>query len=107
MKRILLVMLTALGLFTSGSAQNAIDALRYSQLAFGGTARGIGIAGATGALGADFTALSNNPAGIGLYRGSEFMFTPSFVNIHNKATYRDTHLDDYKYNLNISNIGVA
>lgn len=57
-------------------AQNSTDALRYSLFDFGGTARSVGVGGALGALGADFSVLSTNPAGIGWYRRSEFVFTP-------------------------------
>jgi|GEM_PF-73481 len=57
-------------------AQGASDALRYSQLQFGGSARTLGIAGANVALGADFGSLSSNPAGLGLFQKSELHITP-------------------------------
>ncbi len=57
-------------------AQNSTDALRYSMLDFGGTARSIGAGSALGALGADFSVMSTNPAGLGWYRRSEFIFSP-------------------------------
>ena len=38
----------------------------------------IAIGNAFGALGSDFSSLSNNPAGIGLYQFNEFTFTPTF-----------------------------
>ena len=63
------------------SAQNSADALRFSQFGIGGTARTIAIGGSIGALGADFSVISTNPAGLGAYRGSEFTMTPSlFLN---------------------------
>lgn len=58
------------------SAQNENDALRYSLINYGGTARFAGMSGAYGAVGADFSSLSQNPAGIALYRKSEFSITP-------------------------------
>ena len=57
-------------------AQNAEDALRYSSTFLTGTARYTGLGGAYGAVGADFTSLSSNPAGIGLYKKSDFSITP-------------------------------
>lgn len=60
------------------SSQNVTDALRYSSFEVGGTARSIGAGGALGALGADFSVLSTNPAGMAWYRSSDFVFTPSF-----------------------------
>lgn len=57
-------------------AQGASDALQYSRLQFGGTARTQGIGGANVALGADFGNLTSNPAGLGLYQKSEAHITP-------------------------------
>jgi long-subunit fatty acid transport protein len=69
-------------------AQNESDALRYSQITFGGTARFSSMAGSFGALGGDFSALSSNPAGIAFFRKSEFMITPAIVKqtIHSKSS---------------------
>ena len=58
-------------------AQNELDALRYSQTQLYGNARSAGYGNANGAIGADFGGLSYNPAGIGLYRKNEFVFSPS------------------------------
>jgi len=88
-------------------AQTDVDALRYSRTTFGGTARSIGISGAFGALGADFASLSINPAGIGLFRSSEFTITPSLVSIQNNASYLGTNSREYKYNFNFSNLGMV
>ncbi len=58
------------------NAQNGTDALRYSLLQQNGsTGRTMGVAGAAGALGADFSSLNGNPAGLAAFRTSEFMFT--------------------------------
>jgi hypothetical protein len=57
-------------------AQDETDALRYSQLQFGGSARTLGIGGANVALGADYGSVSSNPAGLGLYQKSEVQLTP-------------------------------
>lgn len=47
------------------------DALKFSRLQTGGTARSMGIAGAFGSVGADLSSLLANPAGVALYRASE------------------------------------
>jgi hypothetical protein len=65
--------------FTILQAQNLTDALRYSQTTIGGTARTVGSGGAFNSLGADFSVLSINPAGLAYYRTSEFTITPSFL----------------------------
>jgi hypothetical protein len=89
------------------TAQTAFDALRFSMLGFGGTARSMGAAGAFGALGADFSTLSTNPAGIGLYRASEFTFSPALRYANAYATYNGMGSEDDKYNLNIANAGIV
>ncbi len=60
------------------NAQTYSEALRYSTLEVGGTARTIGIGGAIGALGADFSSLGVNPAGLANYQRSELTITPNF-----------------------------
>ena len=104
MKKILSFILTAfvsLSLF----AQNENDALRYSLINYGGTARFSGLSGAYGAVGADFTSLSQNPAGIGLYRKSEFTVTPVFANNKTETRYLGEFHPDYRNTGYLGNIG--
>lgn len=56
-------------------AQSAIDGFRFSPTDIKGTARFMGMGGAFGALGADLTTLSYNPAGVGVYRASDLGIT--------------------------------
>jgi len=58
-------------------AQTVDDVLRYSVLNPGGTARFTGVSGAFTALGAEFGAISLNPAGLAMFRSSELVVTPS------------------------------
>jgi len=67
-------------------AQVPADALRFSTLDVLGTARTIGIGGGIGALGADFSVISTNPAGLAAFRRSEFTVTPSFSLNSTEAT---------------------
>lgn len=53
------------------AAQGAIDAFTLSGTELRGTARYLSMGGAFGALGGDLTTLTQNPAGIGVYRSSE------------------------------------
>ena len=63
MKKIAIII--SILLFISQSyAQNSVDALRYSKIHLGGTARYMGMSGAFGALGADISTFSINPGGI-------------------------------------------
>ncbi|MCX6283525.1 MAG: hypothetical protein NTW31_04720 [Bacteroidetes bacterium] len=74
MKKLTVIFITLL-LAQTAFTQTSSDVLRYSRIYYGGTARFVGTGGAFGALGADFSALAVNPAGIGLYQGSEFSMT--------------------------------
>jgi len=85
--------------------QNAGDALRYSELFTGGTARYMSMGGAFGALGADFTALSSNPAGLGLYKSSEFVFTPSVHVGSTNSNYNGYTGSDSRTNFAVGNVG--
>ena len=54
--------LMLIGLTTGTMAQNETDAIRFSSLSQGGTARSNGMANAFGALGADPVSVAINPA---------------------------------------------
>jgi hypothetical protein len=91
----------------TATAQNEVDALRYSTQNLIGTARYSAMGGAFGSLGGEFSALSSNPAGIGMYQFTEFTFTPS-LNVNSaKSYYGETHLSDYKSGFNIGNLGLV
>ena len=96
---------TGIAISLSSFAQNEMDALRYSQLQYGGTARFSAMGGAFGSLGGDMSTLGINPAGIAVYRKSELSFTPVFYNHISKTNYYDNSVTDSKYNLNVGNIG--
>jgi len=87
------------------SAQDHSQAFRFSQVYPVGTARFQSLGGALGAVGGDFTAASQNPAGLGLYRGSEFTITPSYTITNSSSSFLGETNRDSKTNLNISNLG--
>lgn len=84
----------------SVSAQSAVDAYTLSQNETRGTARFMAMGGAFTALGGDLSTLNQNPAGIGVYRGSDVGFTLD-VNIMNAkssgisqgSSWNRTHVD--------------
>lgn len=96
-----------LGAGAAAFAQDETDALRYSHLAPQGTARSMGIGGALGSIGGDFSSLSVNPAGIGVYRSSEFTFTPSLKMNNSSSTYTGTAADDNATRFTINNLGLV
>ena len=87
-------------------AQDEIDALRYSQDAPLGSARFASMSGAFGSLGGEFSALSLNPAGIGMYQFSELTSTTSF-HLNNTNSYYGSKETDYNSGLKIANIGLV
>jgi hypothetical protein len=66
-------------------SQGVTDAVRWSSYNIGGTARTFGVGGAFGAMGGDFSVININPAGIGEYKKSEFVFSPGFSNTRTSA----------------------
>ena len=103
-KRILVI---ALAISTTLNAQNEVDALRYSTQENLGTARYSAMGGAFGSLGGEFSALSLNPAGIGMYQFSEFTFTPTFNLNSTKSYFNGTNTADYNTELDIGNLGLV
>lgn len=88
-------------------AQSAEEALRYSTLRFGGTARGLAAGGAFGAIGADYTSVISNPAGLALFRKPELMFTMQLEHIKTDSRYENYFTSDDRFNFNIGNFGAA
>ena len=106
MKRIALIIVAGLSLFSGVFAQNVDDALRYSQIFYGGTARFSSMGGAFTALGGDMSTFSQNPAGIGVYRSSEINLTPQLA--YNKTSAQFNGLSsDYLYNFNLNQGGLV
>ena len=102
----ILIIVFAINAVTA-SAQNEIDALRYSMQNLNGTAKFAAMAGAYGSLGGDFSTLSSNPAGIGMYQFSEFTFTPSLSLNTTKSYYGNMNNPSYKSAFGVSNLGVV
>jgi len=94
MKKYLLIPMLLGAFLKSASAQSDADALRYSQTSLAGTARFTSMAGAFGALGGDFSSIAINPAGLGIYRKSEF--TAEIKNKEANLELTQANLEDKK-----------
>ena len=89
-------------------AQTAEEALRYSRLNYAtGTAKATSMAGSLGALGGNFTSLSINPAGIGVYRSAEITITPSVMHAKSTTNYLNNKRDDEALNFNFGSFGMV
>lgn len=87
------------------NAQNLADGLRFSQTHNNGTARFVSMGGAFGALGADFSSIAVNPAGVGVYKSGEFTITPSFKTQKVSSTFLGVSASDNKNRINLDNLG--
>lgn len=107
MKRKLVSVLFAITITTGAAvAQDMFDALRFSQNFYEGTTRFSSMGGAFAALGGDFSTLSVNPAGLGVYRSSEFTFTPAISYSRTRSDYEDVRdLRDDRTRFGFSNVG--
>jgi len=103
MKRIILAM-AVLTNCTFMMAQTEFDALKLVQTDINGTARYMGMAGAFGALGGDPSAIKDNPAGLGIYRKSEFTGTYNFMMQKSSSTWNETKGMDDLYKNGFNNI---
>ncbi|WP_430809802.1 MULTISPECIES: OmpP1/FadL family transporter [unclassified Carboxylicivirga] len=99
---IIFVCITSIGLLQS---QTIDDALRFNKRELTGTSRSLGMANAFGALGGDLSALSINPAGIAVYRNSDFAFTPSVSLNQTKSSFLGMNSKDDKYAFPFNQIG--
>ncbi len=105
--RILFIYLISMLVSTIAFAQTETDVMRYSSTHFGGSARYNGVAGAFGAVGADISVLSTNPAGMGRYRESEFSFTPSLTLSTANTLHNGVNTFDSRENININSVGIV
>lgn len=86
-------------------AQTPDDALRSSWYNTLGTARSTAIGGAIGALGGDISSANTNPAGLGLYKSREFVFSPGFLMNRVNSNYRDSASSSSKSGVEYGPIG--
>lgn len=101
----IIILLLAIG---NISAQSLTEAVRYSTLLPGGTARVMGSGGSFGSMGGDFGSLSLNPAGIADYRSSEIMFSFSINSGETNSILGSQSLTTRHHNeLNLENIGIV
>jgi len=108
MKKIF-ILVTALSWSYLLSGQTAGDALRYSFFDVQGTARTMGVGGGIGALGGDFSVLSTNPAGLAIYRTSEFVVTPGFIFNNTTSVLEGDEAEIFKISetkFNLNNVGL-
>lgn len=108
MKKNLFFILTSL-LFLSTQAQEVRmeDALRYAVDNITGTARYRAMGGAFGALGADLSALNQNPAGSLFFNNNYATVTGAIYNTKNSSLYFGTRTKDNDSSLDLNQAGAV
>jgi len=104
------ILLVALLISGSLSAQTFNDALRYSQVDMSGSGRFMGVGASMSSLGADFTSAFTNPAGMAYFRRSEITFTPGFLGASTESTMRTNPTSTSKEsnnNFRLANAGLT
>ena len=103
MRKLFLILLAILP-FCSNS-QSLYDVYNISTSYYQGTAKSMAMGNAMGAVGQDFSALSINPAGLGLFRKPTFTFTPSIITSYTKSQLNGNKAIDSKAKLSVNNFG--
>lgn len=88
-------------------AQDVTEAFNLSNMNVKGTARSMGFGNALGSVGADFSTVSVNPAGLGIYHSSEIMATPSLKINATTSNYTGVSTGDNTTNFNFNNLGLV
>lgn len=88
-------------------AQYSADALRFSQTNYGSSARFKGMGNAQIGVGGDISSLGANPAGLGLFTRSEFVFTPEFNGTSLKTNYLNNNSTNNKSQINLNQLGAV
>lgn len=105
--RKLLFIIGSLMISSSILAQTAQDALRYSSSTTSGSARFMGLSGAMGAIGGDLSTINYNPAGLGIYKSSEYLFAPRYLYNKAEANYGGRYSTDRRDNFNYGMAGLV
>ena len=107
MKNQILFSFASIFLVCQLSAQSYLDAQLFSETNVTGTARTASMAGAFGALGADISSLSSNPAGLGLYQSVDFSFTLDLGATDKTSYYDGNRFTSRLGDFNLSSLGIA
>lgn len=107
MKRLIIAISFIIASLSTLSGQSIDEALRYSQIFYGGTARFQAMGGAFTSLGGDLSVLSLNPAGLAMFRSTDLSFTPQMYFNNSTTDFDGTTSSDYMYDLNLNQFGVA
>lgn len=108
MKKIATFIIVIMALCGAVRAQGDYEAFTFSQADYLGTARFMGAGGAFGATGGDFSALSTNPAAIGMFKRNEVTITPMMLNFsYTDTRYNGTLNSAQKFKYTVPQAGIV
>jgi hypothetical protein len=112
MKKYIVSLVSICFILTIVRAQTSVDALRYSAIQYGGTARSMGVGNSMSILGGDFGTIGINPAGLATYRGSELTFSMGYLNSQTRsqlssAAGTNGAFDGPNSKINFNNLGLV
>ncbi len=89
------------------TAQNEVEALRYSMSDVPVTGRTLGMGGAFGAIGSDISSLFTNPAGLGGYRRRGMEISFGLHDVVSSANYMGNVDENARTRFNLNSIGIV
>ncbi len=89
------------------TAQNEVEALRYSMSDVPVTGRTLGMGGAFGAVGSDISSLFTNPAGLGGYRRRGMEISFGLHDVVSNSTYMGNVDENARTRFNLNSIGIV
>ena len=104
MKAIYLLIFSVLSI-SIAQAQQISDGLRYSLDQNLGSARFTALSGAMGALGGDFSAMRNNPAGGAVFMRSNITVSTSLLDVKNTSSYFNHSERSFSDDINLNQVG--
>jgi long-subunit fatty acid transport protein len=104
MKKIILIISALVLVGSAVFSQGQLDAYRMGQTDLFGTARYLSMGGAFGALGGDISVMSANPAGLAIYRSSEFVTTLNLNSASSESDWAGTKATGSRTRLYFDNI---
>ncbi|MDX1651922.1 MAG: outer membrane protein transport protein [Brumimicrobium sp.] len=102
-----LFILSCIFIYFKSIGQNEDDVLKFSQTDLYGSARFEGMAGSFGALGADFSAIQINPAGMGRFSSTEVALSFNTAFINTTGIYNGVSTQASTSNFKVSNAGLV
>ena len=105
MKKYLLIIMILAPLFALSQTEDAM--LDFSTIYYQGTAKSAAMGNAMGAVGSDLSATTINPAGLGLFRKSYFVWTPEFYSISTESKYQGANGFDRAFKIPMNNLGLS